>query len=60
MSTIYLKITDSKGHSHIGQRESWDLEAFFASVIRQYAADKKNPCIGEVVTREDYLRSIKK
>lgn len=60
MSTIYLKITDSKGHSHIEQREAWDEEKFLASVVKQYADDEKNPCRVEVVTKDDYMRSIRK
>lgn len=60
MSTLYLKITDSKGNSRIEQREAWDNDKFLASVTKQYADDKNNPSRVDVVTREDYLRSIRK
>jgi hypothetical protein len=60
MTTLYLKITDSNNRSRIESREAWDCDKFLASIANQYIDDKTNPCRVEVVTREDYLRSIKR
>lgn len=60
MGTIYLKITDKNNSSRIEAREAWDEKKFLESVIKQYGENEDNPCRIEVVTRQDYLRQIKR
>ncbi len=57
---VYLRITDPKGRKRIEMRQASDVERFIASVTKQYLEEKGGPSIVEVVTREDYLASIKK
>ncbi len=58
VNTMYLRITNSKGKSHIESRQVWDAAKFLESVVKQYASIKDDPSTVEVTTREEYLASI--
>lgn len=56
---LYVKVTNSKGESHIHQHRAWDSKKLFASITAQHQDPKKpksEHCKVELSSEQDYRK----